>query len=117
MHPNPSIDESYFLAPATIWKFLKAKFVSVVMWLSKDVGILLQVRVFQKEAAKPPVQMMKIRICLPLILFWLQSIRHIGQDLEILEIICNLTQPVPDVLEIAMIEAQYLISLLGLEIH
>jgi hypothetical protein len=87
------------------------------MWLGKDKGILLEVRVFQKKAAKSPVKMMKVRICLPLILFWLQSIGHIGQDLEILEIIRNLAQPVPNVLEIAMIEAQYLISLLGLEVH
>lgn len=52
-----------------------------------------------------------------LLLFRLHSVGYVGEDAEVLEIIGQLCKAMPDELEVAMIDTEYRVSLLLLEIN
>ena len=55
VHTDAAVSKRYFFAPAAIWELFEAKLVPVVMRLSKDKGIHLQVGVESKESSKSSI--------------------------------------------------------------
>jgi len=91
--------------------------VPVVVSLRQDVGVVLQGRVGPEEAPQTPIQVVQVRICLPLLLFRLDAIGDVGEDSEILEVVGQISKPMPDKLKVPMVDTKDQISFLLLEIY
>ena len=61
--------------------------------------------------------MVEVGVRLPLLFFRLHSVRHVGEDAEVLKAIGQVCKAMPDELEVAMIDTEYRVSLLLLEIN
>ena len=61
--------------------------------------------------------MVEVGVRLPLFLFRLHSVRHVGKDAEVLEAVGQVCKAMPDELKVAMIDTEYRVSLLLLEIN
>ncbi len=67
VHTDPSVLKCNLLTPSAVGELLETELVAVVMGLSNDEGVVLEVRVELEEPAYPSIEMMKISIGLSLL--------------------------------------------------
>lgn len=93
------------LAPPTVRKLFETQFVPVVVSLSEHICIVFKVWVLPQEFAKSSVQVLYVSISLVLHFLRLVAIRDISEYLEVLELVSQLCQSIPNLLKVPLIQA------------